>query len=57
MPRIDPTVTKEAEKIYKSWQQGERGQKVSQAIIDYDNKGGRLEQIEARLAEVERRIK
>jgi hypothetical protein len=39
MPRIDPTVTKEAEAIYKSWPQGERGQKVSQAIIDYDQKG------------------
>ena len=41
MPRIDPTVTKEAEAIYKSWDK-EKGTHVSIAILEYEigRKGG-----------------
>jgi hypothetical protein len=38
MPRIDPTVAKEAEDIYKSWERGERGYHTSKAIIEYEHR-------------------
>jgi hypothetical protein len=36
MPRINPTVTKEAEIIYNSWERGERGTHVDKAICEYE---------------------
>jgi hypothetical protein len=55
MPRINPTVSKEAKKIYDKWGAGERGHKVSEAIIRHDNKSIdiRLEEIEKRLVKLE----
>jgi hypothetical protein len=38
MPRIDPTVTKEAKAIYDDWEQGEKGTHVSIAILEYEKR-------------------
>lgn len=35
MPRINPTVSKEASEIYNNWNLKDRGHNVSQAIINY----------------------
>jgi hypothetical protein len=37
MPRIDPTVTKEVEAIYKAWDK-EKGTHVSIAILEYEKR-------------------
>ena len=55
MPRIDPTVTEEAQVIYDKWKRGERGQKVSRAIIEYDNKD--TQSLVSRIEELERKVK
>jgi hypothetical protein len=54
MPRIDPTVSREAEQIYKSLPQGERGKYVSDAIIEKHTKNTSYE---ARLEQLEKEVK
>ena len=53
MPRINPTVTKEAEGIYDALPHHKRGEYVSDAIIAKEQSGASLE---ARVSKLEKRV-
>ena len=55
MPRINPTISNKAKEIYDKWESGERGHKVSEAIIKYEDNSleKRVEEIEKRLVKLE----
>lgn len=54
MPRINPTVTDEAAKIYEDLPHFDRGRYVSDAIIEKHNRNTSLE---ARIEQLEKEVK
>jgi capsule polysaccharide modification protein KpsS len=57
MPRIDPTITDEAKKIYDNIpNRNERGRFVSNAIVEKHSRDTGTD-LETRIAELERRVK